>query len=237
MFIRVVTGIAQHLDVRIPEWIGGIGLILWGMNLILTDTSWTNPQAWSLMLSITSEDTWGLICVVAGGLWLLALTVNGTFADTAYPVGEVFEGCLAWIAPYTPVYNSWKWVVSWDGWFGHSGVAESKQAAADAATNAWWRLVQTDVPRDVDFDATRIVAQILVRPMPNSLFGEDGPFLQSLHWHLTRIFHEELAAGTAPAVVLDLARMLGSEIERRHEGGELKRPVQFTPQKMRRRRR
>lgn len=84
MFIRVVTGIAEHLDVRIPEWIGGIGLIIYGLNLVLTPTSWTNPDAWSLMLTITSEDNWGLICCVAGSLWLLALTVNGTFANTAY---------------------------------------------------------------------------------------------------------------------------------------------------------
>ena len=84
MFIRIVTGIAEHLDVRFPEWIGGVALIVWGMNLILTNVSWTNPDAWRMMLSILSEDNWGLVCVGAGSLWLLALTVNGTFAGTAY---------------------------------------------------------------------------------------------------------------------------------------------------------
>lgn len=84
MFIRIVTGIAEHFDVRFPEWIGAFALIVWGLNLVLTPESWTNPAAWALMLSIMEEDTWGLVCIIAGGLWLVALTINGTFANTAY---------------------------------------------------------------------------------------------------------------------------------------------------------
>jgi hypothetical protein len=155
----------------------------------------------------------------------------------AYPLSINLPDRVAWIAPYTPVYQSWKWVVSWEGWFTHSGTACGKQEAADRATEAWWRLVQTEVPRDVDFDATRIVAQIVVRPIPNSLFAEDGAFLQKVQWHLRNVFRDELAQGNAPPAVADLDGMLEREIERRHEDGELKRPVEFTPQKMRRRRR
>lgn len=84
MFIRVVTGIATHFDVRFPEWLGAAALIGWGANLIATPDSWNNPAAWSLMLSIMTEDTWGWVCVAAGWLWILALTINGTFATTAY---------------------------------------------------------------------------------------------------------------------------------------------------------
>lgn len=84
MFIRVVTGIAEHLDVRMPEWISAGILILYGINLVLTPTSWTNPEAWTLMLSLLSEDNWGLTCVAAGVAWLMALTVNGTFSGTLY---------------------------------------------------------------------------------------------------------------------------------------------------------
>jgi hypothetical protein len=84
MFIRVVTGIAEHFDVRFPEWLGAAALIGWGINLMVTPVSWTNPEAWSLMLSIMPEDTWGLVCTLSGWFWLLALTINGTFATTAY---------------------------------------------------------------------------------------------------------------------------------------------------------
>lgn len=84
MFIRVVTGIAEHFDVRFPEWLGAAALIGWGLNLVVTPEAWTNPSAWSLMLSMMTEDTWGLLCVVAGTMWIAALTINGTFASTAY---------------------------------------------------------------------------------------------------------------------------------------------------------
>lgn len=84
MFIRIVTGIADHFDARFPEWIGAAALILWGTNLIMTDVSWVNPEAWQLMLRMTSEDNWGLICVMAGVLWIMALIINGTFSGTIY---------------------------------------------------------------------------------------------------------------------------------------------------------
>lgn len=84
MFIRVVTGIREHFDVRFPEWLGASALIGWGLNLVVTPVSWNTPQAWTLMLSFMPEDSWGLLCVVAGCLWLVALTINGTFATTAY---------------------------------------------------------------------------------------------------------------------------------------------------------
>lgn len=155
----------------------------------------------------------------------------------AYPVGSILPDRVAWIARYTPVYQAWKWVVSWEGWFSDSGVGESKQHAADLATAAWWRLVQTEVPRDVDFDATRIVAQVLVRPVPNDLFAEDGPFLQTVLWHLRNVYRDDLVAGSAPVRVTDLIIELSAEVERRIAAGELERPIEYTPQKMRRRRR
>lgn len=84
MFIRIVTGIAGHFDERFPEWIGAAALMLWGANLIMTPVSWTNPDAWALMLSMMSEDNWGLLCVIAGVAWTMALIINGTFQGTLY---------------------------------------------------------------------------------------------------------------------------------------------------------
>ncbi len=155
----------------------------------------------------------------------------------AYPVGSIMSDRLVWIAPYHPVYQSWKWVASWEGWFTDSGIAAGKQEAADRATEAWWKMVQTEVPRDVDFDATRIVAQVLVRPIPNSLFSEDGAFLQTVLWHLKNVFREDIAAGVCPVRVVDLVEQLQGEIETRITAGELARKVEHVPQKMRRRRR
>lgn len=84
MIIRVVTGIKAHFEARFVEWAMAICITFWGWTLIGEGTAWSNQQAWAGMLRIASEEAWGGICLTAGGLWLLALTINGTFADTAY---------------------------------------------------------------------------------------------------------------------------------------------------------
>jgi hypothetical protein len=84
MFIRVVMGIRTHFEARFVEWAMAVCITYWGWNLIGPNEAWSNREAWVGMLRITSEETWGAICMMAGGAWLLALTVNGTFADTWY---------------------------------------------------------------------------------------------------------------------------------------------------------
>jgi hypothetical protein len=98
----------------------------------------------------------------------------------AYPVGSIHTDRLAWIAPNIAQCGSWNWGVKWAGWFSFGDVAGSKQSAADQATEAWWRLVQTEIPRDVDLEACMIVARAMVRPVPNSLWAEDTAFLRKV---------------------------------------------------------
>lgn len=85
MFIRVVTGITRHLPERALEWIMAFNIIWWGWKLTAPTTQWTNSAAWEFMLSFgISETGWGWLCVGIGGARVLALVVNGTFADTWY---------------------------------------------------------------------------------------------------------------------------------------------------------
>jgi hypothetical protein len=137
----------------------------------------------------------------------------------AYPVGSVHRDRLAWIAPNISRYRSWKWVVCWERWFVESGIANSKQEAADKATEAWWRLVQTEIPRDVDLETSMIVARLLVRPVPNSLFAEDAEFLRKVMWTLNNVYRAEIAKGV-PAV-RNLYDQLSAEFARRRETGEI----------------
>ena len=70
--------------------------LVWGLNLVGEATAWTNREAWAGMLRIASEQTWGTVCIFAGSLWLLALTINGTFANTWYSrYSPVVRGCMA----------------------------------------------------------------------------------------------------------------------------------------------
>lgn len=137
----------------------------------------------------------------------------------AYPVGSIHADRLAWIAPNIGRYQSWKWVVRWERWFVEAGIADSKQEAADQATEAWWRLVQTEIPRDVDLETSIIVARLLVRPVPNSLFAEDAEFLRKVMWTLNDVYRAEIAE-SVPAV-RNLYDQLSVEFARRRETGEI----------------
>ncbi|ODT64752.1 MAG: hypothetical protein ABS75_34165 [Pelagibacterium sp. SCN 63-23] len=154
----------------------------------------------------------------------------------AYPVGPIHADRLAWIAPNIGRYQSWKWVVRWEHWFAEAGIADSKQAAADQATEAWWRLVQTEIPRDVDLEACMIVARLLVRPVPNSLFTEDVEFLKKVMWTLNNVYRTEIVE-SVPAV-RNFYEQLSAEFARRRRTGEiLDQPDSGTNSSVSRRRR
>lgn len=84
MFLRIATGIKDHFDVRVVEWAVAITCTYWGWTLAQPGDAWNNPAAWAGMLRIASEDMWGFISMLAGGFWLMALALNGTFSGTIY---------------------------------------------------------------------------------------------------------------------------------------------------------
>jgi hypothetical protein len=84
MFIRIVTGIKDHFEDRVVEWIMAATTIFWGSKLTGPNDAWGNPEAWAGMLRWMSENAWGWNCVGIGVARLLALAINGTFAGTWY---------------------------------------------------------------------------------------------------------------------------------------------------------
>lgn len=84
MFIRIVTGIKSHFEARFSEWVMGATMTWYGLHLAGKSTAWPNPAAWQGMLEHAPENAWGWLCIALGILRLLALAINGTFANTAY---------------------------------------------------------------------------------------------------------------------------------------------------------
>lgn len=111
MFIRVVTGIQRHFPERVLEWVMAVNLVWWGSRLTAPSIQWSNTDAWSFMLSLgPTEETWGWICVAIGTLRLLALIINGTFADTWYSAVSPWVrgvtagmGAVVWFIVYLSV--------------------------------------------------------------------------------------------------------------------------------------
>lgn len=162
----------------------------------------------------------------------------------AYPLGPerpayhadvwlVSSGRNTDLIPHRNV-ESWAWLVCWDGWFSKSGFAEAKQAAADKANEEWWTAVDTELPRDTELEAEMIVARVLVRPMPNSLLGEDVAFLQKVLWHVHNVYRAEIKDDQAPAAVKEMVTRLSEELYRRRTIGEVAEPTVRQPRRRRR---
>ena len=118
--------------------------------------------------------------------------------------------------PHVPRHK-WRWSVRWKGWFQDGGTVDGKQAAADRATERWWELVNHDPPRDVEFEAAMVVARVLVRSPPNSLFAEETPFLHKVMWHLQNVYADELRRDALPLQVKSLMGLLSEELYRRRD--------------------
>lgn len=105
MFIRVVTGIRTHFEARFVEWVMGGTAVWWGLKLVGDDTAWTNPAAWENMAALMHENQWGWLAIALGVARLLALAINGTFADTAYSrYSPVVRGLTA-------IIGAWLWLM------------------------------------------------------------------------------------------------------------------------------
>ena len=139
----------------------------------------------------------------------------------AYPTGRAHPERAAVIQwrQHLPVDRQWFWVVTWPKWFNQNGQAADKQAAADAATEAWWSHVATPIPRDVETEIDVLVARVLVVPPPNYLFSEDSEFLRKLINALRLQFEAQMRSGETPTVVEDLLANLSAELYRRRVGG------------------
>jgi len=139
---------------------------------------------------------------------------------TAYPVGLDHPERCAFVHPNVGRFGSWIWGIGWPGWFSNNGFGNSKQEAADAATDAWWVAVATPLPRDVDLEIDVLIARVLVVPPPNHLYGESAEFLRKLMQGLRRQYEAEMRAETTPRQVADLMGNLSAELFRRRQAGQ-----------------
>lgn len=82
---RVVTGVQAHFPARRSEWALGGMMFTTGWILLLPAVTF-NPRTplFQVLGSVASEEAWGWTCLIFGGARLVALIVNGTFADTYY---------------------------------------------------------------------------------------------------------------------------------------------------------
>lgn len=102
---RVVVGITEHFPIRVSEWIMSYVLAGIGLGLCLIPNAFDASATYSEMdrqfsnSPLGSEYTWGLICLGAATIRLIALVVNGTFKDH-FPYSPHLRGVATMVSAY-----------------------------------------------------------------------------------------------------------------------------------------
>lgn len=100
MFVRVVTGISTHFEARFIEWAMAASIAVWGWNLRYVEPeSFAKSEAWVVLNRVAGQEFWSASGIIIGTCWLVALTINGTFAGTLYSkVSPYVRGLAAFFA-------------------------------------------------------------------------------------------------------------------------------------------
>ena len=86
-YLKVWPGVRSHFRSRDVEWVMALWLIIWGGNLMLKpgESLVTHTGIWDgLRYWFHADWVVASIMATAGVANLVALTINGTFADTVY---------------------------------------------------------------------------------------------------------------------------------------------------------
>lgn len=84
IIVRIGRGIKEHFPARASEW--GFAALLAGLGWLFLK----NPDLFDASLAygnlarLADEKFWGIACITIGLARLLALIINGTFADSRY---------------------------------------------------------------------------------------------------------------------------------------------------------
>ncbi|SER62554.1 hypothetical protein SAMN05216548_1324 [Faunimonas pinastri] len=96
IIFRMVTSLRAHFRVRSTEWL--LAGLLANFGRVLLDPHPTFEGAsYAELARFATEDHWGWACLVAGGLRLGALFVNGSLYPSYWArAGMAFVSCFFW---------------------------------------------------------------------------------------------------------------------------------------------
>ena len=82
--VRVARGISDHFPARASEW-GFAGLLI-GLGYVFAGSPdlFDASRSYSGLARLADETVWGSACIAIGVVRLLALVINGTFAESWY---------------------------------------------------------------------------------------------------------------------------------------------------------
>lgn len=83
----LILHIRRHFRARATEWMLAIVMLLFGVILLQPAAAFSGRPSYAELARIASEDMWGWLCLVVGGVRIAALTVNGAFHPSPHARG------------------------------------------------------------------------------------------------------------------------------------------------------
>jgi hypothetical protein len=114
IIVRMARGVTDHFPARRAEWVLSAMLFGWGIVLAPTSTDvFSTSHSFDGLAALAPEWVWAWICFSIGLIRLLALLINGTFADTWYGQRSphvrgslALLSCFIWTMISIGIYNS-----------------------------------------------------------------------------------------------------------------------------------
>lgn len=109
---------------RMPEWVQSFGMLFWGFLAIASEGLFEAYQFFHPLLTLMSQEAWGVFAIVVGTIRLSFLVINGAWRPSAHirAVGCVL-GCLLWgslfissltLSWLTPVVAAYAMMLAYD---------------------------------------------------------------------------------------------------------------------------
>lgn len=99
--VRIISGVMDHLMVRLVEWSTSAILFLFGFSLLQPSITFSNPS-YSVLASLAPENAWGWFFFTVGGLRSAALVIDATASQfpSSLRVRAIGAGtsCFAWLS-------------------------------------------------------------------------------------------------------------------------------------------
>lgn len=82
---------------RLPEWIAGLTLLLWGILVLVEPTTLWQRDFFTALATIAAQTTWGIVATIVALTRLAALTVNGAWRPTGHLRAiTAFTSAMVW---------------------------------------------------------------------------------------------------------------------------------------------
>jgi hypothetical protein len=97
-FLHLSQSLKKTFPVRASEWALALMLLNWSIVLSASPELFETNEAYLPLLALMTQNTWALLCFIAGGGRLIVLLINGSWRRTPHlRAFGAFASCFFWV--------------------------------------------------------------------------------------------------------------------------------------------